>query len=132
MRGSGSRTAGLVTFPAKDRTADLWLEWYSIVFSAVIADDLIPRWGVFAKQSLFRSAFRTPLRRHHISLVKYLLVLFGKKKYLLALDTRDLDVRHSVYSFVAVYGLPKFSTHIAQRLNAITWFLTVPPNVSRL
>lgn len=80
------------------------------MLTAIVADYFESRGSVVSQNCLLGSAFRTPLRCHHISLVENLLILFREKKYLLALDTRNFDVRHIVISFGAVLALAKSNT----------------------
>jgi len=75
-----------VAFAAKDASADFRLEWYLVMLAAVIADDLESFWRVLAGGGLFRTAFLTPLRRHHVPLVEHLLFLLAKDKWLFALN----------------------------------------------
>lgn len=91
---SGPRAAGFVTVFAEHRAPDFWLERHGVVASAVIADDLKTLRSILALRSLLRTAFRTPLRLHHVTLVKDLLIFFAKDKNIFALNTRDLDIRH--------------------------------------
>ncbi len=95
---SGPGPAGLVAILAEHGAADLWLKRYSVVLAAIIADDLKPRRCVRTKRSLFRAAFCAPLRRHHVTLVISFLIFFAENKDLFALDTRNIDIRHSVTS----------------------------------
>ena len=83
-----------MTILAKHRAADLWLKWYRVVLAAIIADDLKPSGRIFAQGCFFRAAFRAPLRRHHIALVKLLLLFLGKKKDLAALYTGYFGIGH--------------------------------------
>lgn len=89
-----SRPIGLMAFFTQNGTADLRLERDRIVLAAVVADDLKTRRCIFAHGRFLRTAFRTTLRRHHISLVKQLLFFLGKKKDLAALYTRYLGIGH--------------------------------------
>jgi hypothetical protein len=83
-----------VTFAAQDRAPDLWLEWNLVMLPAVVADDLKTLAHLVPGNCLLRAAFRASLRGHHIALVKYLLLLFGKKERFFALNASSLDVRH--------------------------------------
>jgi hypothetical protein len=71
-----------------------------IVPAAMIADDLEARRGSVASRRFFRAAFLAPLGRHHIALVKSLLLLFGKKENFPALNTRDFYIRHRFFSII--------------------------------
>lgn len=93
------RAAGFVTVFAEDRTADLWLKRNRVVLAAIITDDLKPRRCVDTLRCLLRPASRTALRSHHIALVKSLLILFGKDKYVSTLNTRNFNIRHIVTSW---------------------------------
>ncbi len=86
-----------MTFPAKYRTACLWLERHSVMFTAIVTNYFEPlrRFGV-TYCSFFRAAFGTPLRRHHIPLIEHFLVLFAKNEDLFALHTWDFDIRHTL------------------------------------
>jgi hypothetical protein len=68
------------------------------VFTAIIANDLEAFSRIITFSSLFRTAFCTPLRWHHVPLVKDLLLLLGKKKRLFTLNASGLNVRHGVLS----------------------------------
>ncbi len=94
---SGPRTAGFVTIFTEHRAADFWLEGHGVVASAMIADDLKTLRCILALCSLFGTALRTPLRLHHVTLVKDLLIFFAKDKDIFALNTRDLDIRHRFF-----------------------------------
>lgn len=83
-----------MAFAAQDGTAYLWLERNLIVLAAVIAHDLKPLGSVLAVCSLFRTALRAALRRHHISLVESLLFFFREEKGLFALNANCFNVRH--------------------------------------
>lgn len=79
----------------EDGAPNLWLKRDGVMPSAIIANHFVPFWRIFAKRRLLRPALRTPLRRHHVSLIKDLLIFFAKYKYVLALDTRNFYVRHT-------------------------------------
>jgi hypothetical protein len=66
-----------------------------VVLAAVVANDLESFWSAIPFTSFFRPALRAALRRHHVSLVKDFLLLFGEKEGLFALNARCFDVRHS-------------------------------------
>ena len=87
-----------MTFFAQHSAADLWLERHLVVLAAMVANYLKSCWGVFAHRHLFRAALWTPLWRHHVALVKKLLIFFAKNKDLSALNTRNFDIRHGVTS----------------------------------
>lgn len=91
---SGPRTARFVAIFAEHRAADLWLKRHGIVPSAVVTNDLKTLRCTLAQGSLFRTASRTALRLHHVTLIKYLLIFFAKDKNIFALNTRDFDIRH--------------------------------------
>ncbi len=91
---SSPRAAGFVTVFAEHRAADLWLEWHGVVASAIVADDLKTLRRILARSSFLRTASGTPLRLHHVTLIKDLLIFFAKDKYIFALNTRDFDIRH--------------------------------------
>ena len=96
---ASTRAAGFVTFAAKDRPTDLGLKWYLIVFPAMVTNDLELCRSILADSGLFRTAFCAPLRRHHVALVKYLLLFLGKQKRFFALNANGLNIRHcSIYS----------------------------------
>jgi len=94
---SSPRAAGFVTIFAEHRAADLWLERHGVVASAMIADDLKTLRSILALRSFLRTAFRTPLRLHHVTLVKDLLIFFAKDKNIFTLNTRYLDIRHRFF-----------------------------------
>jgi hypothetical protein len=71
------------------------------VFATVIANDLKTLRCVRPQDRLFGTAFRAPLRCHHVSLVKDLLIFFAKNKDIFALNTRDLDIWHNITSKAA-------------------------------
>jgi len=79
------------------------------VFAAMVADDFKFGRGIFARYRFLRTAFRTPLRRHHITLVKNFLFFLREKKSFLTLDTWDLNIRHFIYLL--------FQKSVAQRLD---------------
>ena len=87
-----------MTFATEHGSTDLRLKGHLIVLTAVVANDLEPFSSIVTFSGLFRTAFCTSLRRHHVPLVKDFLLLFGEKKRLFTLDTRSLDVRHGVLS----------------------------------
>jgi len=82
----------------KHRSPDLWLKWNLIVLTAIVADDLETLRCIVTLTGLLRPAFCAPLRRHHVALVKDLLLLFGEKEGLFTLNARGLYVRHMVVS----------------------------------
>ncbi len=88
------RAAGLVTIFAENGAADLGLERHGVVLAAVVADDLKTCRRVFARRRFFRTALCTPLRRHHVTLVKLLLLFLGENKDLAALNTRYFCIGH--------------------------------------
>lgn len=92
------RAARLVTVFAEHRAPYFWLKRNGVVTAAIVADDLKTLRRILAQRSLFRAAFRAPLRRHHVPLVIHLLIFFTKDKDLFALNTRDFDIWHSVSS----------------------------------
>jgi hypothetical protein len=84
-----------VAIATQNCSPDFRLERNLIVLAAIVADDLISLRGIFTLTGFFRPALRTPLRRHHITLVKDLLFFFGEKKGLFTLNARGFDVRHT-------------------------------------
>ncbi|MEP6944712.1 MAG: hypothetical protein ABJA02_02260 [Acidobacteriota bacterium] len=66
----------------------------------MITNDIEPRWSVLAGCGFFGAALGTPLRRHHVSLIKGFLVFLAKNKDLSALNTWDLGIGHNVTSSV--------------------------------
>lgn len=95
-----ARPARFVAFTAEDGAADLGLKRYLVVLAAMVANDLEPFRSAFADRGLFGTALRAPLRRHHITLIEGLLLFFGEKKGLFALNTRSFHVRHHSFSFL--------------------------------
>lgn len=93
-----SRPACLVALLAIYRSPNFWLKWHRIVFAAMIANDFITVRSVRTLARLFRTAFRTPLRRHHVPLIKVILFLFGKNKHFFALNTRNFNFGHDYSS----------------------------------
>jgi len=87
-----------VALTAKNRSSDFWLKRYLIVLTAVVANDLESLSSIVTFSGFFRTTFCTPLRRHHVPLVKDLLFLFGEKKRLFTLNASGLNVRHGVLS----------------------------------
>ncbi len=83
-----------MTILTQYRAADLGLKGHRVVLAAIIANDLKPCRTVFAQCRLLRTAFWAPLRRHHIALVKLLLLFLGKEKDLAALNTRYFGIGH--------------------------------------
>jgi len=88
-----------MAFATEHRSTDLRLKRHLIVLAAVVANDLesLPRIITFG--GFFRTTLCTPLRRHHVPLVKNLLLLFGEKERLFTLNARGFDVRHGVLSY---------------------------------
>jgi len=76
-----------MTFFTEDRSANLGLEGYLVVFAAIVANDLKPLWRIFARCSLFSAAFCASLRRHHIALVKRFLFFLCEHEDLFTLNT---------------------------------------------
>jgi hypothetical protein len=70
------------------------MEWDLVVLSAIVANDIEAFRSVIAHDGFLRAALRAALGRHHIALVKHLLLLFGKQKDLLTLHTRNFYIRH--------------------------------------
>ena len=91
-----------MTLLAKYRPTDLGLERNLIVFSAIVADYLESLRRVGSRNSgLLRTALGASLRLHHVALIEDLLLLFGKKENFLALNARNLKIRHR-FSSLAV------------------------------
>jgi len=90
-----------MAFAAEDRAADLWLEWYLIVLTAMVANDLEFFGSVIALGSLFGAALCAALRSHQIPLIKNFLFLFGEKESLFALNANGFDIRHSSTSLLS-------------------------------
>ena len=95
---TGPRAARLMTIFTQHRPADLWLKWHGIVPTAIVTDDLKTFRSVLTQSGLFRTAFCTPLRRHHVPLVIHFLVFFTENKDIFALHTRNFDIWHSITS----------------------------------
>jgi hypothetical protein len=91
---SDSRFVRVVAFAAQNCSTDLRLKRNMIVLAAVVADDLEFVRRIVARTRFFRTAFRTSLRLHHISLVENFLLFFRKKKDFFALNTRNFYIRH--------------------------------------
>jgi len=87
-----------MAFATENRSADLGLKRHLIVLTAVVANDLESLSSIVTFSRLFRTTLCTPLRRHHVPLVKDLLFLFGEKKRLFTLNASGLNVRHGVLS----------------------------------
>jgi len=83
-----------MTIFAQHRASDFRLKRDVIVFAAVVADNIETDGRVFAARRFFRAAFRTPLRRHHIPLVKNSLFFFREKKNVFTLHARHFSIRH--------------------------------------
>jgi hypothetical protein len=64
------------------------------MLAAMVADNVKAFGSIVTSGCLFRAAPGTPLRRHHIALVKHFLLFFGEEKDLLTLNTRNFDIRH--------------------------------------
>ena len=92
-----------MTFAAQDSSTNFWLKWNLVVLPAVVADDLKAFAHLITFGGLFRTAFRAPLRRHHIALVKDLLFLFGEQESFFTLNARGFDVRHMLISLLCEY-----------------------------
>lgn len=93
-----------MTFFAQNRTSDFRLKRNVVVFAAVVADDLKFTRRVCAQSGFFRAAFRTPLRLHHIALVKCLLFLFREDKRIFALHTGNFYVGHRFFLLIQLCG----------------------------
>jgi hypothetical protein len=91
---SGSRASCLVTIATEHRSADLWLERYLVVLTAMVANDLEPLLGLIAFGRFLCPAFRTPLGCHQISLIEDLLFFFGEYKILLTLHADSFNIGH--------------------------------------
>jgi hypothetical protein len=89
-----ARLTGGVTLTAEYRTPDFWVEWNLVVLSAIVANNIKPFVSVVSNSRFFGTAFGAALRRHHVALVKHILFFFSEQKDLLALHTRDLNIRH--------------------------------------
>ena len=98
LRMPRTRTACFETVLTQDRPARFWLERNLVVLAAVVANDLESLSSIVTFSGFFRTTFCTPLWRHHVPLVKDLLLLFGEKKRLFTLNAGGLDVRHGVLS----------------------------------
>ena len=124
---------------AKDGAADLRLERHLVVLAAVIADNLVPLWGILARCGLLRTAARAALRRHHVPLIKDLLFLFGEKKGLFTLDANCFYIGHNVTApGNDLFGMEECYHTSTRGVNQIcpesvaTCSRTVVPSVSRL
>ena len=102
---TGTRAAGLMAIFAEHRSSDLRLERNGVVLSAVVANDLKSCSCVRGDSSFLRTAFRTSLWRHHISLVKKVLLFLGKEKDLAALYTGYFDIGHRSTSSAIRFGI---------------------------
>jgi len=89
-----ARLTGSVTLTAEHGTPDFWVEWYLVVLSAIVANNIKPFMSVVSDSRFFGTALGAALRRHHIALVKHILFLFSEQKDVLALHTRNLNIRH--------------------------------------
>ncbi len=90
-----------MTIFAQNRASGFRLKRNVVVFAAVVADYLKASGCVRARRVIrrfFRAAFLTPLRRHHIALVKSFLFPFGKTKVFAALHARNFHVGHRFFS----------------------------------
>jgi len=90
-----------MTLLTQNGPSDLRLKGHLVVLAAVVANDIELARSIGPECRFLRPAGGTSLRRHHITLVKYLLILFRKDKDFSALNTRDLDVRHGIVSFLS-------------------------------
>jgi len=106
------RSTCLMAFTAKHGPPDLRLKRHLIKFSAMIANDIEASRSILTRSGLFRATFGTPLRRHHITLIKDFLFFFGKKESLFTLKTRRFYIRHHSISFWFAWkgGSPDSST----------------------
>jgi hypothetical protein len=84
-----------VAFFAHYGTPYFWLKRNSIVLPAVVADYLITSRSIRPERGLFRTAFWTPLRLHHVPLIEHFLFFFGKDEDLFALNAWNFNVWHS-------------------------------------
>lgn len=89
-----------MAFAAEHRSTNLWVKRHLIVFPAVVAHDIEPFGCVFGAPRLFGTALRAPLRRHHVALVKDLLLLLSEEEIFLTLHARSFDVRHMLVSLL--------------------------------
>lgn len=88
-----------MTVAAENRSSHFGLKRNLIVLAAIVADDLEAFRSVFAFRRLLGAAFRTTLRRHHVALVKDLLLFLGEQESFFTLNARGLDVRHMLSPF---------------------------------
>ena len=95
----------LMTVLTEYGTADLRLERNRVMLAAVVAYDLKPCSRIGCDSGFLRTAFCTPLRRHHISLVKKVLFFLCKEKDLAALYTRYFDIGHRSTSSAIRFGI---------------------------
>ncbi len=93
------RAACLVTVFAQDGAAYLWLKRNRIVTPAIITYDLKPCTNGGSDGDLLRTALWASLRRHHIPLIKNILILLRKNKGITALNTGNFNIGHCVTSF---------------------------------
>ena len=89
-----SRTTCAKTVFAQNRTSNLRFKWNCIVSSAVITDHFKTLLCILSFARFFWAAFRTTLRRHHVPLVKDLLLFFRKNKNFLTLNTSNFYFWH--------------------------------------
>ncbi len=88
----------------QNRSTDFRLKRNVIVLAAVVANDLEALWRLVTLACFLGPALRAPLRRHHVSLVKDLLLLFGEKEGLFTLNARSFDVRHTFSPVTNIKG----------------------------
>jgi hypothetical protein len=89
-----SRLTGGVAFTAKHGAADFGMKRHVVMLSAIVTHDIKPFVSVVRDSRFLGTALCAALRRCHIALVKHILFLFSEQKDLLALHTRDLNIRH--------------------------------------
>ena len=102
-----------MTLAAEDWTPNLRLERNLIVLAAMITNNFESFLRIISRSGFFCPAFRTPLRRHQIPLIKDLLFLFCKKKSFLALYADSFNVGHCNNLLVPwVFRYAKNITHL--------------------
>lgn len=83
-----------MAFTAEHSTPHFWLERDLIVLTTIVTNDLESLRSVLRFGDLSRATLRAALGRHHVPLVKDLLLFFGEQEGLFTLNARGFDVRH--------------------------------------
>jgi hypothetical protein len=107
-----------MTLTAENGAADLWMEGYLVVLAAIVADNVETFRCFVPGRRLLGTALCASLRRHHVALVESFLFFFGEQKYFLALDTRDLNIRHRIPPMANCRRMKGLERSLSQKVKA--------------